>query len=67
MLFMGELDDRNVVNLITILNCFYLVSGLRINLQKLNLYGVGTTMQDVEEMDVVTGCSGANNPFFILV
>lgn len=44
-LFMGEWDDRNIEYLIIIRNCFYLVFGLRINLHKSKLYGVGTSMQ----------------------
>ncbi|XP_023751604.1 uncharacterized protein LOC111899957 [Lactuca sativa] len=35
-IFLGVWNKDNIENLITILNCFYLISGLRINLQKPN-------------------------------
>lgn len=40
-LFFEEWDEQNIANLVTILNFFYLVSGLKLNLQKSNLLGIG--------------------------
>lgn len=47
-MFMGEWDEENITNLIVILNCFFLVLGLKINLHKSKLYGLGVPMQDIE-------------------
>ncbi|GJW68374.1 RNA-directed DNA polymerase, eukaryota, reverse transcriptase zinc-binding domain protein [Tanacetum coccineum] len=62
-MFMGEWDAENVSNLITILNCFYLVSGLCINLHKSKLYRVGVSSDDVKEFSGNAGCSAASLPF----
>ncbi|KAJ0589979.1 putative RNA-directed DNA polymerase [Helianthus annuus] len=40
-IFLGERSKDNIKNLNRILRCFYLVSGLKINLGKCNLFGVG--------------------------
>ncbi|GJS49220.1 RNA-directed DNA polymerase, eukaryota [Tanacetum coccineum] len=41
--FIGEWSDANLVSLVRILNCFYLTSGLKINLQKSQVLGVGVS------------------------
>ncbi|GKD03225.1 hypothetical protein Tco_1178199 [Tanacetum coccineum] len=63
---LGEWDDTNITNLIIILNCFYLVSGLRLNLHKSKLYEVGVALEDVEQCSGVIGCSTASLPFTYL-
>nr|KAJ0209709.1 hypothetical protein LSAT_V11C400167150 [Lactuca sativa] len=50
VVFMGKWSEENLKNLIRILRCFELASGLKINLSKSKLYGVGT--QDIE-LDLV--------------
>ncbi|XP_076923227.1 uncharacterized protein LOC143585294 [Bidens hawaiensis] len=40
VVFLGEWDSENVINLKRILRCFYLVSGLKVNLAKCRVYGV---------------------------
>ncbi|GKB50655.1 hypothetical protein Tco_0901408 [Tanacetum coccineum] len=37
-------------NIICILNIFYLASGLKINISKSNLYGVGVSFEEIEDM-----------------
>nr|GEY88346.1 RNA-directed DNA polymerase, eukaryota [Tanacetum cinerariifolium] len=39
--FIGEWSEKNLVNLVRILDCFYLASGLKINLHKSQVLGVG--------------------------
>lgn len=39
--FMGEWNEENMATFVTVLNCFYCVSGLKINLQKSNLFEIG--------------------------
>ncbi|GKA86254.1 RNA-directed DNA polymerase, eukaryota, reverse transcriptase zinc-binding domain protein [Tanacetum coccineum] len=53
-------------NIIRILNVFYLASGLKINISKSNLYGVGVSSDDIESMAAGTGCSASNLPFSYL-
>lgn len=65
-LFMGKWDERNIANLATILNCFFLFLGLKINLLKSNLFGVGRASHEVEDLAMVTGCSTANMSFSYL-
>ncbi|KAJ9565965.1 LOW QUALITY PROTEIN: hypothetical protein OSB04_001931 [Centaurea solstitialis] len=45
--FMGEWSQTNMANLIRILRCFYLSSGLKINLDKSSLLGVGVDSEQV--------------------
>jgi len=40
-LVFGKWSRKNIISLTTILNCFYDVSGLHINLYKCNLFGIG--------------------------
>nr|GEX27682.1 RNA-directed DNA polymerase, eukaryota, reverse transcriptase zinc-binding domain protein [Tanacetum cinerariifolium] len=62
-MFKGKWDDTNITNIIIILNCFYLVTGLRLNLDKSKLYGVRVALDDVEPCSGATGCSVASLPF----
>ena len=59
---MGDWDENNLRQLIGIIRCFYLVSGLRLNLKKSSLIGVGVTDQLATEMAFLTGCSVATLP-----
>ncbi|GJS94540.1 RNA-directed DNA polymerase, eukaryota [Tanacetum coccineum] len=63
VIFLGEWDENNIKNLITILNCFYLVSGLCLNLSKSNLHGIGVTSHEVSILANITGCAAARIPF----
>lgn len=64
-LFMGDWDERNVRNLIIILRCFFMVSGLKINLFKSSLMGVGVADSEVVSLTSLTGCAAASFPFFL--
>lgn len=55
--FLGEWDELNIRNIIRILRCFHLILGLRINLIKSNLFGVGVNDHEVSTMAIFTGCS----------
>ena len=65
-LFVGEWSKSNVDNLVCILHCFYLVSGLKLNLVKSNLLGVGVPFEEVEGMTSVVGCRASKFPFTYL-
>lgn len=49
-----------------VLNFYYLVYGLCINLQKLNLIGIGINDYEVEERVACTGCAIASIYFSYL-
>ncbi|GJS90243.1 RNA-directed DNA polymerase, eukaryota [Tanacetum coccineum] len=55
--FIGEWTDSNLRSIIQMLHCFSLASGLKINLQKSNLLGVGVTGSLVNEAAASIGCS----------
>ncbi|GKA84311.1 RNA-directed DNA polymerase, eukaryota [Tanacetum coccineum] len=62
-LFIGEWSDGNLRGIISILKCFYLASGLRINISKSQIMGVGVHQSSVEAMADSIGCSTMPNKF----
>ncbi|GJU06616.1 RNA-directed DNA polymerase, eukaryota, reverse transcriptase zinc-binding domain protein [Tanacetum coccineum] len=60
VIFMGEWSQSNVHNLLCMLRCFYLVSGLKINVQKSKILGVYVSNEDVSDMAKVIRCGVAN-------
>ncbi|XP_035840262.1 uncharacterized protein LOC118487486 [Helianthus annuus] len=65
-LILGEWSRENLQSTARILRVFYLCSGLRINLHKSNLYGVGTQDNEVDNMMEVLGCRRGAFPFVYL-
>ncbi|GJX66746.1 RNA-directed DNA polymerase, eukaryota, partial [Tanacetum coccineum] len=68
--FFGDCSRLNAKNLIYILKCFKLASGLKINIGKSWLFGVGIPIVDVEAVASSLGCSHDSLPFiyfFLLV
>ncbi|XP_071708828.1 uncharacterized protein [Rutidosis leptorrhynchoides] len=65
-IFVGEWDDTNALNLVTLLGCFFAVSGLIINLRKSNLFGIGVHEREVARLSGIMGCSNASLPFHFL-
>nr|GEX06180.1 putative RNA-directed DNA polymerase, eukaryota, reverse transcriptase zinc-binding domain protein [Tanacetum cinerariifolium] len=61
--FIGEWSDANLKNLITILNCFHLASGLRINVTKNQVMGVGVPLDIVNQGAALFGCEVLQTPF----
>ncbi|GJX48904.1 RNA-directed DNA polymerase, eukaryota, reverse transcriptase zinc-binding domain protein [Tanacetum coccineum] len=66
VIILSEWNQCDMDNIICILNVFYLASGLKINISKSNLYGVGVSSDDIESMAAGTGCSASNLPFSYL-
>ncbi|KAJ0837904.1 putative RNA-directed DNA polymerase [Helianthus annuus] len=62
-IMMGEWSKNEVVNIVRILRCFYLCSGLKINIDKSNLYGIGVGMMEIGEIANVVGCKPDCPPF----
>ncbi|KAJ0754284.1 putative RNA-directed DNA polymerase [Helianthus annuus] len=52
----GDWSSANIQNVVRILRCFHLCSGLKINLSKSKLFGVGVQPREVEEMGEMIGC-----------
>ncbi|GKA98844.1 RNA-directed DNA polymerase, eukaryota [Tanacetum coccineum] len=61
--FIGEWSDDNLDNLIRILNCFHLASGLKINVNKSQVLGVGVPPDIVNQGASRIGCSVMHLPF----
>ncbi|XP_022023632.1 uncharacterized protein LOC110923885 [Helianthus annuus] len=50
---MGEWGINNIKNVARLLSCFYLVSGLKINLRKSSLVGLGLSQAEVTDMAII--------------
>ncbi|GJV11474.1 RNA-directed DNA polymerase, eukaryota, reverse transcriptase zinc-binding domain protein [Tanacetum coccineum] len=57
VILVTEWNQAHMDNIIRLFNVFYLASGLRINIHKSNIYGIGVSNNDIEEMARVTGCT----------
>nr|GEY89195.1 RNA-directed DNA polymerase, eukaryota [Tanacetum cinerariifolium] len=63
VVFVGKWSDSNLDCILQVLQCFYLASGLNINVQKSNLMGVGVNHYDLFEAASKLGCFILNTPF----
>ncbi|GKE92966.1 hypothetical protein Tco_1574061 [Tanacetum coccineum] len=61
--FLGEWSDENLDNLPKILRCFRLASGLRINIAKSHVLGVGVPLEIVHQGASRIGCKVMKTPF----
>ncbi|XP_071719294.1 uncharacterized protein [Rutidosis leptorrhynchoides] len=66
VMFMGEWCASNATNLITILDCFFAVSNLKINPQKSLLYGVGVHQSEVDTLSSSLGFFASSPSFYHL-
>ncbi|KAJ9556572.1 hypothetical protein OSB04_011186 [Centaurea solstitialis] len=57
----GKWGAENIVNLVKLFRCFYEVSGLKVNLNKCNIFGIG-----VPEEKVRVGCGSGSLQFVYL-
>ncbi|KAJ0628910.1 putative RNA-directed DNA polymerase [Helianthus annuus] len=65
-IFLGEWSERNIKNLNQILRSFYLCSGLKVNLGKCNLFGVGVNEKKIGQMAETLNCKAGKLPFVFL-
>ncbi|GKB88582.1 RNA-directed DNA polymerase, eukaryota, partial [Tanacetum coccineum] len=65
-IFVGEWSYSNAYNLICLLWCFYMVSGLKINVHKSKLLVVNVPDEEVSNMALVLGCGIAKLPMMYL-
>nr|GEY59126.1 putative RNA-directed DNA polymerase, eukaryota, reverse transcriptase zinc-binding domain protein [Tanacetum cinerariifolium] len=61
-----EWSSHDIDNIIRVLQVFYLASGLKINIHKSNIYGIGVSLEDVHLMASNTSCVAASFPFTYL-
>ncbi|GJT47181.1 RNA-directed DNA polymerase, eukaryota, reverse transcriptase zinc-binding domain protein [Tanacetum coccineum] len=66
VIIITEWNALDMDNIIRILHVFYLASGLKINIHKSNIYGVGVSDNEVLDMANNTGCSPGVFPFHYL-
>ncbi|KAJ0797670.1 putative RNA-directed DNA polymerase [Helianthus annuus] len=62
-MIMGEWSDANFKTLKRILRIFYLCSGLKINISKSTLYGIGVNVEDTKLKADELGCGVGELPF----
>nr|GEZ70490.1 RNA-directed DNA polymerase, eukaryota [Tanacetum cinerariifolium] len=63
VVFIGEWSDSNLYNVVKILKCFFLVLGLKINIPKSQVLGVGVPRNIVNQAASLIGCAVMQNPF----
>ncbi|XP_021972022.1 uncharacterized protein LOC110867200 [Helianthus annuus] len=66
VIFMGSWSKKNVMNLKRILRCLQLVSGLKVNLMKSSLMGVGPKEDEVHRMVGLLNYKAGSLPFLYL-
>nr|GEW53241.1 RNA-directed DNA polymerase, eukaryota, reverse transcriptase zinc-binding domain protein [Tanacetum cinerariifolium] len=59
----GEWYDSNLDRILQVLHCFYLTLGLKINVQKSSLMGVGVNHNDIAKAVSKLGCCILKTPF----
>ncbi|XP_022042042.1 uncharacterized protein LOC110944703 [Helianthus annuus] len=61
--FMGKWSDNNLKSGLKLMRCFYFCAGLKININKSLLFGVGIESAEVERMASLLNCKPGNFPF----
>nr|GEY60632.1 RNA-directed DNA polymerase, eukaryota, reverse transcriptase zinc-binding domain protein [Tanacetum cinerariifolium] len=61
-----EWNQTDMENIFWILNVFYIVSGLKINIHKSNVFSVGVSNSEIVSMAAYTGCEACSFPFSCL-
>ncbi|GKA94541.1 RNA-directed DNA polymerase, eukaryota, reverse transcriptase zinc-binding domain protein [Tanacetum coccineum] len=61
-----EWSSHDMDNIIRVLQVFYLASGLKINIHKSNVYGIGVSAEEVFLMANNTRCTSGSFPFVYL-
>ncbi|KAL4582537.1 hypothetical protein LXL04_007088 [Taraxacum kok-saghyz] len=64
--FIGEWSEMNLINLNRILRCFYLASGLKVNLNKSRVFGVGVEDAEIANLAGILNCESGTFPFTYL-
>ncbi|KAL4586081.1 hypothetical protein LXL04_010712 [Taraxacum kok-saghyz] len=64
--FIGDWSEMNLINLNRILRCFYLASGLKVNLNKSKVFGVGVEDEEIADLAGILNCDSGTFPFTYL-
>ncbi|GKF91338.1 putative RNA-directed DNA polymerase, eukaryota, reverse transcriptase zinc-binding domain protein, partial [Tanacetum coccineum] len=54
VVIISEWNRQDMDNIIRVLQVFYLASGLKLNIAKSNAYGIGVSLDEIEDMARVT-------------
>ncbi|GJV88789.1 RNA-directed DNA polymerase, eukaryota, reverse transcriptase zinc-binding domain protein, partial [Tanacetum coccineum] len=65
-IFLGQWNDSNIDTLVHVMECFYRVSGLRINLCKSKIMGIHVDADRIKSATSKLGCLVLNTPFLYL-
>ncbi|GJY51090.1 RNA-directed DNA polymerase, eukaryota [Tanacetum coccineum] len=65
-IFIGEWKESNLTTIVQVLKCFYLASGLKINMQRSKLMGIGVAVREIDQEASFVGCSTFKTPFYYL-
>ncbi|GJX71178.1 RNA-directed DNA polymerase, eukaryota [Tanacetum coccineum] len=66
VVFVSQWCDSNLSTIIRVLECFFLASGLRINLHKSKLIGIAVEQSMVDAVASNIGCMALNLPFLYI-
>nr|GEX73688.1 putative RNA-directed DNA polymerase, eukaryota, reverse transcriptase zinc-binding domain protein [Tanacetum cinerariifolium] len=66
VIILSDWNQNDMDNIIQILNIFYIASGLKINIHKLNIFGVGVSLNEINSMAANTRCTTGSLPFTYL-
>nr|GEX96831.1 hypothetical protein [Tanacetum cinerariifolium] len=61
--FIGKWNKANVITIVNMLKCFYLTSGLKINIHKSKIMGIGTSHEEVDSAARIIRCNTFSLPF----
>nr|GEZ93570.1 RNA-directed DNA polymerase, eukaryota [Tanacetum cinerariifolium] len=62
-IFIEEWSESNMENIVIMLKCFFLASGLKINIQKSHIMGVGVADGLIHQAASLIGCAIMKTPF----
>ncbi|GKA31135.1 RNA-directed DNA polymerase, eukaryota, reverse transcriptase zinc-binding domain protein [Tanacetum coccineum] len=66
VVFVGDWNDSNLATIVHVLKCFFLALGLKINMHKSKLMGIGVGLEEVSRAANIVGCSTLSSPFSYL-
>ncbi|GJT66564.1 putative reverse transcriptase domain-containing protein, partial [Tanacetum coccineum] len=66
IVFVGKWDISNIKVIVNVLKCFFMASGLKINLHKSKLMGIGVSKEDIDSAAKMVECSTFPPPFHYL-
>nr|GEX17920.1 RNA-directed DNA polymerase, eukaryota [Tanacetum cinerariifolium] len=61
--FVGEWNRSNISTIVRVLKCFHIASGLKINLSKSKLSGIGISKRKIDKAAAIVGYSTLSLPF----